>query len=131
MQKIYLKRPPNLDFVIERDHVIYGVDIKNWIKYEYNTRYAVISKVFLALQLKIVPFIITRYIDKDTIYREVIKRGGICYPYRTLLIPPTFDSLATQAVSLLGYPVSAVGTLPKYKREWINTLHLKFCQGRS
>lgn len=119
------KQPPNLDFVIERDRVVYGVDVKNWIKYEYNTRHAVISKVLLALQLKIVPFIIARYVDKDTIYRRVIEKGGICYPYRTLLVPPIFDSLATQAGSLMGYPILAVGTLPKYKVDWINTLHLK------
>lgn len=31
------KEPPNLDFIIERDGVVYGVDIKNWIRYEYAT----------------------------------------------------------------------------------------------
>jgi len=31
------KEPPNLDFIVERDGVVYGVDIKNWIRYEYET----------------------------------------------------------------------------------------------
>ena len=29
------KKPPDLDFIVERDGVIYGVDVKNWIRYEY------------------------------------------------------------------------------------------------
>ncbi|MCJ7634653.1 hypothetical protein MUP77_19970, partial [Candidatus Bathyarchaeota archaeon] len=32
------KEPPNLDFVIEKDKVVYGVDIKNWIKYEFDLK---------------------------------------------------------------------------------------------
>lgn len=120
------KELPNLDFIIERDGVVYGVDVKNWIRYEYVTRHEVISKVGLALQLGIVPFIIARYVDKDTIYTQVVRKGGICYPYRTLMVPPSFDSLATDAGSLLGYPVLAVEWLPTYKVKWIEKLHEYF-----
>jgi len=120
------KEPPNLDFIVERDQVVYGVDIKNWIRYEYGTRAEVVSKVNLAVELGVVPFIIARYVDKDMIYRGIIERGGICYLFRTLLVPPSFDSLATRAGQLLGYPVLAVDWLPRYKVMWLDTLHRDF-----
>ena len=124
------KEPPNLDFIIEKDKVIYGVDIKNWIKYEYNTRSEVRFKVGLALQLRVVPFIVARYVDKETLYLDVVKNGGICYRYKTLLVPPSYESLASEAVGVLGYPVLAVDMLPKYKVQWIEKLHKDFLEKR-
>lgn len=120
------KQLPDLDFIIEKDKVIYGVDIKNWIKYEYATRTEVKKKVSLALDLGVVPFIIARYVDKETIYQEVVLKGGICYPYLTLLVPPTFESLAEEAGSVLGYPILPVDVLPVYKVKWILKLHRDF-----
>jgi len=120
------KQPPDLDFIIEKDKVVYGVDVKNWIKYEYGTRKTVRFKRNLALQLKVVPFIIARYVDKETIYVDVIQKGGICYPYQTLLVPPSYESLASEANSLLGYPIISRDSLPKYKVEWIKKLHEDF-----
>jgi len=117
------KEPPNLDFILRRDDVEYGVDVKNWIRYEWTTRRSVVMKVGLALQLGVVPFFIAGYVDRDVMFREIIGKGGICYPYKTLLIPPIFDSVATKASSLLGYPVIAVDTLPVYKTKWIGKLH--------
>lgn len=117
------KQPPNLDFIISKDNITYGVDIKNWIKYEAATRGEIKKKVRCALELEVVPFIIARYVDKETIYREFFLKGGICYPYGTLLFPPSLDSLADKARDLLGYPILAVDTLPKYKVEWIDKLH--------
>ncbi|MCJ7469103.1 hypothetical protein MUO74_01220, partial [Candidatus Bathyarchaeota archaeon] len=72
------KKLPDLDFIFDKNSVVYGVDIKNWIKYEYSTRFQVMRKVSLALDLDIVPFIIARYVDRDTIYKEIYLKGGIC-----------------------------------------------------
>jgi hypothetical protein len=122
------RQPPNLDFVIEKDSVVYGVDIKNWIKYESDSRQKVIRKVQCAIDLNIIPFIIARYVDKDTMYTEVIVRNGLCYPYRTLLLPPSQEVLADKADNLLGYPILAVDTLPVYKVKWIDLLHKRFIE---
>ena len=120
------KQLPDLDFIVEKDRIIYGVDVKNWIKYEYATRKEVRAKVNLALDLDVAPFIIARYVDKETLYKEVYLRGGICYPYDTLLIPPSYESLADKAGSILGYPVLPVDVLPVYKVRWIAKLHQDF-----
>jgi hypothetical protein len=119
------KEPPNLDFILERDKVAYGVDIKNWIRFEATTRNEVISKVELSQQLGTVPFIIARYVDKDTMFRRIISVGGICYMFKTLLFSPNFVSLALKANQLLGYPVVALDRLPQHKIERIDFLAKK------
>ncbi|MCK4477600.1 hypothetical protein KAU88_03605 [Candidatus Bathyarchaeota archaeon] len=120
------KQLPDLDFIIEKDKIVYGVDVKNWIRYEYNTRVNVRFKVSLAMQLGIVPFIIARYVDKETIYVDIIKKGGICYSYHTLLVPRSFRSLALDAEAFLGYPILALDVLPNYKVQWILKLHTDY-----
>jgi len=73
-----------------------------------------------------VPFIIARYVDKEAIYREIYLRGGICYPFKTLIFSPTFDSLSRRANQILGYPTIALDRLPTYKIERIDFLHKNY-----
>jgi len=120
------KAPPNLDLVVERNGVVYGVDVKNWIKYESSEVEKIKKKVDVACKLDIVPFIIARYVDKDTIYKVIYKNRGLTYPYRELLIPSSFRSLADECKSCLGYPILAVDELPDYKVRWLEKLHVDY-----
>ena len=122
------KVPPNLDFIIKRDRVIYGVDIKNWIRYEYVTRNEVKFKFNLAKQLGIIPFIVARYVDKSFLFQEIIEKGGICYCYRDLILSPYAEKLARVANQILGYPTIALDTLPTYKIERILFIHKRFLE---
>jgi len=117
------KEPANVDFVVERNGIAYGVDVKNWLYYEVETRDVVKKKVAIALELGTVPWVVARYIDKETIYLEVYKKGGLVYPYVRLLLPSALDSLASEAQSLLGYPVMAVDVLPDFMVRWVSKLH--------
>lgn len=125
------KEPPNLDFVAARDGVEYGIDIKNWLYYEVETVEEVKRKVSFAVELNLVPWVIARYIDKDTIYKEVYRKGGIVYPYGRLLLPAALESLAVRARTLLGYPVFAVDVLPEYVVSWLSKLHVDLVKRRS
>lgn len=116
------RQPPDLDFVIEKDDVVYGVDVKNWIKYEFDSITNVMNKVDLAIQMGIVPFICARYIDKSTFFK-VVNIPGIVYSYETLILPPEFQTLAEEARSLLGYPVFVGEVFPQHKLDFINRLH--------
>src|SRR6267143_1940849 len=120
---VFGKQLPNLDFVVARDRIAYGIDVKNWIRYEYTTRYEVASKVSVALELGLIPFILARYVSKDAMFNEVIQKGGLCYPYKTLLLSSTYESLATEAGGLLGYPIIAVDVLPAHKAAKVDELH--------
>jgi hypothetical protein len=116
------KEPPNLDFIIEKNNLTYGVDIKNWIKYEFATIPEVMDKVRLAIELDVIPFICARYVDKDTFYK-IVRIPGTVYQYRSLILPPEFRDLAHEANALLGYPILADDVLPSYKLDFISKLH--------
>jgi hypothetical protein len=116
------REPPNLDFILEKNKLTYGVDIKNWIKYEFDTIPEVMDKVNLAVELGIIPFICARYVDKDTLYK-IAEIPGIVYRYETLILPPEFRTLADSARTLLGYPILATDFLPGYKLKFIAKLH--------
>jgi hypothetical protein len=128
VQGITGKEPPNLDFILKRDKVVYGVDIKNWIRYEYITRKQVMFKFDLAKQLGITPFIIARYIDNSLIFKGIIEQGGICYRYKDLILSPNVDTLARKANQVLGYPTIALDRLPTYKIERILFIHKRFLE---
>ena len=125
------KRPPDLDFIVERDGVIYGVDVKNWIRYEYPTRDKVYHKVKLAEELGVVPFIIARYLDRDTTNKIIYHHHGLVYEYKKLILPSTMRSLAEDAERLLGYPTLAVDNLPDYMVKKIEDIHLRFIRKRN
>ena len=125
---VHGKEPPNVDFVFERDKIAYGIDVKNWIRYEWDYRDEITSKVDVARQLGVVPFMIVRYADKDIMWKGVIKKGGMVYRYGDLLLPSFYKSLASEARRLLAYPVTAVEVLPKHKIEWLDKLHSRFVE---
>ena len=122
VQSVSGKQPPDLDFIIKRDHLTYGVDIKNWIKYEFDSISDVMDKVDIAVQLGIIPFICARYVDKGTLFR-ITEIPGIVYRYETLILPPEFRSLAEEATAYLGYPILTTEVLPSYKLAFIEKLH--------
>jgi len=70
------------------------------------------------MELDVIPTICARYVDKDTIFNEIILKGGLCYIYKQLIFPTSFRSLADDANRILGYPTLAVNELPHHK--WIH-----------
>jgi hypothetical protein len=120
------REPPNLYFIAERDGVVYGVDVKNWIEYEVKTRVKVDRKVEAALQLEIVPFIIARYVDREKVNEIIYEKGGLVYEYKRLLVPSTVRSLAEDAERILGYPMLAVDELPLDMISRIEDIHRRF-----
>lgn len=125
------KKPPDLDSIVERDGVIYGVDVKNWIKYEHQTREEVYSKIAIANQLDVVPFIIARYLDRELTNEIIYSRHGLVYEYKELIFPPTMRSLAEDATNLLGYPALATDSLPDDKTSRIEDIHKRFIMSKS
>lgn len=121
------KEPPNLDFAVRRDSVKYGVDVKNWIRYEFGTRREVDLKIAAAKQLKTVPFIIPRYIDREWTNRIIYgKTQGLVCEYKLLIIPATMRSLVEDAEKYLGYPIVATDTLPKKLCDRIEDIHKRY-----
>lgn len=124
------KKPPDLDFVIERDGIKYGTDIKNWLKYEKNTRNEVDLKISAAKQLKTVPFIVPRYIDREWTNKVIYEEKGIVCEYKQLLFPSTLRSLAEDANRYLGYPILATDTPPRDLIDKIEDIHRRYLSAK-
>lgn len=106
------KQPPNVDFVLEWNGVLFGVDVKNWIRYEYETPEEVQVKLKVCRELCLVPFIVARYIDRDLTNHIIYDLGGLVYEYKQLILQPDMKSLAEEANVLLGFPTVSVNVLP-------------------
>ena len=120
------KKTPNLDFAIKRDGIKYGVDIKNWMRYEKNTRNEVDLKIVAAEQLKIVPFIIPRYIDRQWVNKIIYEKNGVVCEYKQLIFPSSQRSLAEDAKKYLGYPIVATDTPPRDLIDKIEDIHRRY-----
>lgn len=64
----------NLDFIIEKDNITYGCEVKN--KFEYIDRDELDTKVDICEELEIKPLFIMRYAPASYIYERIYKRGG-------------------------------------------------------
>jgi len=120
------KKPPDIDFVLERDGIFFGVDVKNWIRYEYETPKDVYVKLKAAEELGLVPFIIARYLHRDLTNEIIYERHGLVYEYKYLILQPSVRSLAEEARELLGYPVLAVDALPDFMVEKIEDIYTRY-----
>jgi len=125
------KKPPDIDFVLEREGIFFGVDVKNWIRYEHETPQEIRVKLKVAAELDLVPFIIARYIDRELINHIVYGLHGLVYEYKELIIQPSLSSLAKEAKDILGYPVIAVDSLPDYMVGKIESICDLFFAGKA
>lgn len=120
------KQLPDIDFVVEKNGLLFGADVKNWIRYEKSSIYEIISKVNIAFQLHLIPIIFARYVDKDTIFNELRLKGVKYYIFKHLLIPEHYSKLAEEATKLLGYPILNCNRLTEEKIQFLREKVLNF-----
>jgi hypothetical protein len=94
----------NLDFLFERDAVVYGVEVKNTLGYmdyeEFQTKIRVCE--FLGVR----PVFAARMLPRTWI-KELIDRGGYAMILKYQLYPWTHRELAKRVARELGLPVDA------------------------
>lgn len=95
----------NLDYIYEKDGVIYGVEVKNALGRMDESE--VISKTALCEHLGLVPFFVVRWMPRPWINRIVTKHGGFVLMLKWQLYPMSHASFARRVNSELGLPVDA------------------------
>lgn len=120
------KKLPDIDFLLERNGFHFGVDIKNWIRYEYETPLLVRKKLKVCEELDLIPFIVARYIDRSLTNEIIYGLHGIVYEYKSLILQSSFNSLAENANNLLGYPVLAIDSLPDNMTDTLENIWERF-----
>lgn len=99
----------NLDFILERDGVVYGVEVKN--KFSYIDDEELTVKLRLCDHLGIRPLLIMRNSPKS--YNYLIKEaGGFVLIFIAQIYPFGQDKLVSRIKNILGLPVDCPKVIP-------------------
>lgn len=94
----------NMDRIVTRDGIAYGVEIKN--TQNYITHDELLTKIALCRHIGVHPLFIMRSAPKSYIY-EVINRGGIVLLFDEQLYPWGHSTLLSEVKSVLGLKVQS------------------------
>jgi hypothetical protein len=105
----------NLDFVIERDGIAYGVEVKNTL--DYIPRNELRTKVAMCDAFGITPLMIMRWAPKSYIYDEIMRAAsgsvkGFALLFEKQVYPYGWESLVAEVVNQLGLPVHSPRAIP-------------------
>ena len=103
-EKEWTKTNHNLDFIFERDEVVYGVEVKNTLSYMDQDEFE--TKIQLCEFLGIVPVFVVRMMPRSWA-KDLIDRGGYAMILKYQLYPWTHVALAKKVAMELGLPVDA------------------------
>ncbi len=100
----WTKTNHDLDFIFERDGLLYGVEVKNKLGYMDQDEFR--TKIELCKHLGIIPVFVVRMLPV-TWLNELIQKGGFALILKYQLYPFTHKELAERVASELGLPVGA------------------------
>jgi len=99
----------NLDFIIEKDSVVYGCEVKNTFAYIEREEFSM--KLRICDYLGIKPLFIMRGSPK-TYNFEIIKRGGYVVIFEKQIYPLGQEKLVKRITEVLGMPVDCPRRIP-------------------
>lgn len=102
--KNWTKTNHDLDFIFQKNSAIYGVEVKNQLRYMDQGELRI--KIELCLHLGVRPVFVVRMMPKTWIY-EVNQAGGFVLVLKYQLYPPTHRVLARKVKEELGLPVDS------------------------
>jgi len=99
----------NLDFIIEKDSIVYGCEVKNTFAYIERDEFSI--KLQICEYLGIKPLFILRGSPK-TYNFEVIKKGGYVVIFEKQIYPFGHEKLVKRITEVLGMPVDCPRKIP-------------------
>lgn len=99
----------DLDFIIEKDNIVYGCEVKN--KWDYIERDELTIKLRICDFLGVKPLFIMRYSPKTYTW-EIIQRGGYTMIFETQIYPFGQKELVEKMKEVLGLPVDCPRAIP-------------------
>lgn len=110
----------DLDFLIMRDGVRYGVEVKSQLGYIDQTEFQI--KLAMCEHFGVRPMFVTRALPKSYIY-EVLKAGGYSLLTDNQNYPLLADGLAKRVRSTLSLPVTVIQRFPSTALERFEQWH--------
>jgi hypothetical protein len=99
----------NLDFIIERDNIIYGCEVKN--RWDYIGKEELDIKLEMCDFLGIKPLFIMRYSPKDYNW-QIIQKGGYAMIFETQIYPFGQQNVVNRIKEVLSLPVDCPRAIP-------------------
>jgi len=100
----------DLDFIIEKDNITYGCEVKN--RWDYIERDELAIKLKMCGLLGIKPLFIMRHSPKSYNW-EIIQRGGYAMIFETQVYPFGQKELVEKIKEVLGLPVDCPRAIPE------------------
>lgn len=107
--KKWTKTDHNLDFIIEKDEIVYGCEVKN--TFDYIDKKELDIKLEICEFLGIRPLFIMRYSPKSY-NNEIINRGGYTMIFECQIYPFGQESLVKRIKESLNMPVDCPKSIP-------------------
>ena len=121
-EKKWTETRHNLDRLIERDGIQYGIEIKNQLGYIDQTEFE--TKLAMMKFFGVRPMFIARMMPKNYI-NDVFKSGGFCLLLGDQHYPLLAAGLAKRVRDTLGLPANAVKALPDTALKRFEAFHEK------
>ncbi len=99
----------NLDFIIEKDSIVYGCEVKNTFAYIERDEFSIKLRICDFLGIK--PLFIMRGSPK-TYNFEVIQKGGYVMIFEKQIYPFGHEKLVERIIEVLGMPVDCPRKIP-------------------
>lgn len=112
----------NLDRLVERDGLRYGVEVKNTLGYIDQTEFQ--KKLAMCKHFRVRPMFIARMMPRNYI-NEVAKAGGFCLILKNQHYPLLADDLARRVRKELDLPVAIIRELPDTTMHRFEQWHAK------
>ena len=106
----WIETEHNLDFIIEKDGISYGVEVKNTLPYMEEEEFNI--KIKMCEYLNIPPLWVLRYAP-GTQFEAMKKAGGFIVVFKTQIYPPGQEPLVKEMWGLMRLPVSVWKDIPK------------------
>jgi len=106
---VWTKTGNDLDFIVEKDGVVYGVEVKNWFPYLNDDLYDI--KLDICAHFGITPLFIFRMASYDQI-EKAENRGGRVLIFKSKIFPPGNEELIRDIWNKMRLPVSIWKDVP-------------------
>ena len=100
----------NLDFIIEKDDITYGCEVKN--KFEYIDRDELDLKVDICEELEVKPLIIMRQSPQSYNWERIIQKGGYAMIFEYKILSLDQKKLVNKIRKYLSLPVDCPRAIP-------------------
>ena len=99
----------DLDFIIRKDDIAYGIEIKNTLSYMERDEFDI--KLKICKELDLVPLFILRSAPGNQ-FDEINKAGGFILRFKTQIYPPGQEELVKDIWDLMRLPVNVWKDIP-------------------